>query len=122
MKKAMLWLRLINCSTLRRNLDLPEAKKVRPSGPTRLTITTKLVGNLVVVLVEIFLSCLPNRRTNAGLARMCGNRDQHLTHVIGVIRLWKLMADLVSVGVDFLQETAWLIGRGRIRRGYRESC
>src|SRR6478752_9868987 len=80
-----------------------------------------LVGNLVVVLVEIFLRCLPNRRTNAGLARVGGYRDQHLTHVIGVIRLRKLMANLVSVGIDFLQETAWLIRRRRIRRVYRDA-
>src|SRR5512140_2411001 len=31
------------------------------------------------------------------------------------------MANLVSVGVDFLQKTAWLIGRGRVRRAYRDA-
>src|SRR5260221_13274455 len=48
-------------------------------------------------------------------------RDQNLANVVGIIRLRQLVAHLLSIGVDFLQEAARFVGRGRERRVHRDA-
>src|SRR5262249_53399963 len=71
-----------------------------------------VVRDLVVVLVKILFCRLARRRTHTGLSRVGRNRDQHFAHVIGVVGFRELVADLVSIGIDLLQEPARLARRG----------
>src|SRR6266853_2854766 len=48
-------------------------------------------------------------------------RDQNLANVVGIIRLRQLVAHLLSIGVDFLQEAARFVGRGRERRVHSDA-